>query len=544
MKQIILTLMCILLVGCTTQEAPEEKQPEIVYIAAQYCVDDECNERQKVKIDMNQLDTIAAYIDQLPKVYTSNLGQIESAKLVMIDENGYQYVISETVEIGPGRKDYMLNYQGNRLSWMIDEDHRFTEFLKGLEGEALSNDEAIGYEMPEPFYIVSLYDVSNFNKPDGSLSYELSGYDLLFYINESFNDVTQIKNQNLLLAGLLSKLNHPYSSAQTYNNQLLIADGVYDYAEIESIGNDLIKNYQLPELQTSQFAVLNNEKYYYDSDKRQFYVENNDHNTGEYIDMVLMPLYSDGNITRIARFLVKKSYINRYEYYEIILNDNTYSQRVTTKEKLYNQMVMHLDQVDLFDVETEYRDKLKSVEVIQLVETVNEPITADSFLYEENDEMSVYVLQEDSIDAMLYNKFIEDEMYASTIQSSLNETEALIEIVVVDSAKDESISIFFDKASGRMMHDGMINELLYNGEMKNSVIEQVKKQVPTVCPLSYKDSLSVERCYVEPMIDTATTSFLMNVPLSQYYLNEKQQLVVPVIIKSYGGYLETIEIKP
>lgn len=543
MKQIILTLLCFLLAGCTAQDIIEEKKPEIVYIAAQYCADDECYDRRKIKVDANQLDVISTYLDQLPEVYTSKFGQYESAKLVMIDEKGYQYVFSEMVEVDPGGSNYTLNYQGNRLSWEIDEEHRLTEFLKGLEGESLSNDEPIGYEVPPSFHIISYQGYHYGDRPTSAPTNECSGYNLLFYINESFTDVTQIKNQHQLLSGILSEMenNQYYKNGQLWNNQLILADAVFEYADVEAFSNRLIQDYQIPSLHSSQIGVFNNSKYYYDSDKRQFFADK--HNIYQQnIDMVLVPIYTDGEITRIARFKVKHEN-NPSNYFEMILDD-AYTKKIDFFAALYKQLVMHLDQVDLFDVVTDERGRLQSVEVIQLVELQNEPINSDSFIYTENDVASVYTMQADSYDALLYNMFIKDKVSSRPIRCSLHESDTMLEIVIESYTFNESNRVFFDKASGKLLSEGMINKLYYKGEMKKKVIDKLKNMGLNACPISFQDNKSIERCYVEPIIDTEPDAQIMSVPQLQVKFNESNELVVPVIIKSYGSYQETLEIIP
>lgn len=543
MKQILLTLLCFLLAGCTTQGGSEEKKPEIVYIAAQYCADDECYDRRKIQIDVNQLDVIRTYLDQLPEIYKSNFRQYETAKLVMIDENGYQHVLSELVESDPSGNNYTLNYQGNRLSWDTDEKHRLTEFLRGLEGQLLSEDEPIGYEIPASFHIISHQGYRYGDRPTSAPTNECSGYNLLFYINESFTDVAQIKDQNLLLSGIVSEMedNHYHESGQSWNNQLILANAVYEYGDVEAFGNRLIQDYQIPSLFSSQIGVINNSKYYYDSDKRQFFVDKF-YEYQQNIDMVLVPIYTDGEITRVARFKVNREK-SPSDYYEMILDD-AYTTKTKSYSEFYNQLVMHLDQVDLFDVVTDERGRLQSVKVIQLVESQNEPINSDSFVYTENDLASVYTMQTDSYDALLYNMFMNDKVSSRPVRCSLHESDTLLEIVIDSYTFNETSRVFFDKASGKLLSEGMINKLYYKGEMKKKVIDKLKNMGLNACPASFQDNKSIERCYVEPIIDTEPDAQIMTVPQLPFKFNEANELVVPVLIKSYGGYQETLEIIP
>lgn len=322
---------------------------------------------------------------------------------------------------------------------------------------------------------------------------------------------------------------------------MILADAVFEYGDVEAFGNRLIQDYQIPSLLSSQIGVINNSKYYYDSDKRQFFVDKF-YEYQQNIDMVLVPIYTDGEITRVARFKVNRQK-SPSDYYEMILDD-AYTTKTNSYSELYNQLVMHLDQVDLFDVVTDERGRLQSVKVIQLVESKNEPINSDSFIYTENDLASVYTMQTDSYDALLYNMFINDRVSSRPVRCSLHESDTLLEIVIDSYTFNETSRVFFDKASGKLLSEGMINKLYYKGEMKKKVIDKLKNMGLNACPASFQDNKSIERCYVEPIIDTESDAQIMTVPQLPFKFNEANELVVPVLIKSYGGYQETLEIIP
>lgn len=545
MKKIIPVMVCFMLCSCASPAPIEEEPAKIVYAAAQYCADEACNSRQRVIYDDEQMNAIQTFIDELPNITTSAYGQEETAKLVMIDEKGYQHVYRETVEHYPNNDSYRLNYQGQRISFQLEEDQRLSVYLRGLDGKPLAEDELMGYEkLPSESFFVISYNEAYLYEQYASNN---KGYELLFYINESFSDANQIKDQNLLLCGLLRRTRYQSEMSYVLNNRLLIIDAMIDKTSAEAIGKSWINNYQLPELSSSQLGVIGNDRIYYDNISQLFLIDNRStYAKSNNVDWLLMPIYEAGNKVRIARFKVYCNSPSPATYYEMILN-HTYTRKAHSYDELYEQLVMHLDQVDLFDVVTDREGRLVSVDVIQLAKSINTPITIDSFMNAETSDQNLFTLNAQSADARMYNAFIQEHfLYISQVRSYLYETDDLIEVEIFNDAYQlpDHYKIFFDKASGRLMSDGMINQQYYEGQLTEKVLDQLKKQGLQACPLSYMEGLDVERCYVEPAIDEAAAPFNFAVPYSKLMINDKHQLVVPVTIKSKGSYQETLKIIP
>lgn len=542
MKKIVLALACLMLSGCTAQVPDEEKPAEMVYAAARYCDDEACFKKTWMRYDEDAINAIQTFLDELPNITTSTYGQDEAAKLVMIDDHGYQHVYRETVEHNPGGDSYTLNYQGQRISFQLTEDQRLSTFLQGLEG--ISDNVIMGYEqLPLGSFFVSSYQK---NALDWRYALGKKGLELLFYINESFTDVNQIKDQSLLLSGLLKQIPPQSEMSYVLNNRLLIINAVMDQTSVEAMGNSLIKNYQLPELNSFQVNAIDNTHFYYDADNHQFLIDNRNYSRAG-VDWLLMPIYEEDDKVRVARFKVYRKETQYGTCFEMVLN-HTYSERVYNFESLYEQLVMHLDQVDLFDAVTDSEGRLTSVEVIQLAEPINNTsITMDSFMNAETGDCNLYTLNAQSADAMIYNDFIQQNFSNyRNVRSYLYETDDFIEVEIFNDAYQlpDHYKIFFDKASGRLMSDGMINQQYYEGQLTEKVLDQLKKQGLQACPLSYMEGLDVERCYVEPAIDEAAAPFNFAVPYSKLMINDKHQLVVPVTIKSKGSYQETLKIIP
>lgn len=539
MKKFIPIIACLLLFGCTEQAPVEEELTKIVYAAAQYCPDDDCSVKALKRYDEEEIHAILTFLDELPNITTSAKGQVEKAKLVMIDEKGYQHVYREMVEYHPSGEDYTLNKQGQRISFNLNKDQRLTTLLQGLEG--ISDDVKMGYErLPQESFFVSSYQ--GYSQDIGN-SVNKKAFEMLFYINESFTDVQQIKDQKLLLSGLLKQAQGQYETTYVFNNQLMIIDAVVDQYAVEALGNSRIVNYQLPNLSTSQIGAFDNNHFYYDANNHQFIMDKNYYLSN--VDWLLMPIYEDGDQVRVARFKVYREATQYGACYEMLLN-HTYSEKVCSYEGLYDQLVVHLDQVDLFDVVTDSEGRLTRVEVVQLTQQNDTPITKASFIDSKVGESNLYTLSSQSVDAIIYNDFIKDRfLYTPQIRSSLYETDDLISVEIISNAYGvpTHCRIFFDKASGRLISEAMINQRYYEGQLVEKVVKQLNEQGLSACPLGYMEGLAVERCYVQPILDEVAAPFNFFVPYAKLKIND-HQLVVPVIIKSKGSYQETLEIIP
>ncbi len=114
----------------------------------------------------------------------------------------------------------------------------------------------MGYEkLPSESFFVISYNEAYLYEQYASNN---KGYELLFYINESFSDANQIKDQNLLLCGLLRRTRYQSEMSYVLNNRLLIIDAMIDKTSAEAIGKSWINNYQLPELSSSQLNAIDN----------------------------------------------------------------------------------------------------------------------------------------------------------------------------------------------------------------------------------------------------------------------------------------------
>ena len=109
MKKQLCWILAVLLCGCSTGLKTDENKANIVYAAAEYCADDECTEKVRVKYNDSEIKKLEAYLDALPVMSDAKQSGNIIAKLVMQDDEGMQYTITEDSRTKPDGIGYYLN---------------------------------------------------------------------------------------------------------------------------------------------------------------------------------------------------------------------------------------------------------------------------------------------------------------------------------------------------------------------------------------------------------------------------------------------------
>ena len=88
MKKQLCWILAVLLCGCSPVSETDENKANIVYAAAEYCADDECSEKVRVKYNDSEIKKLEAYLDALPVMSDAKQSGNIIAKLVMQDDEG------------------------------------------------------------------------------------------------------------------------------------------------------------------------------------------------------------------------------------------------------------------------------------------------------------------------------------------------------------------------------------------------------------------------------------------------------------------------
>lgn len=556
MKKIMSVMLALLLCGCTP--VTESKEHEFVYAAAEYCFDDECSRKVKVKYNEDEISEIASYIDSLPEISKPLDKGEEKVKLVLIDSQGLQYTFTEEVAHSSEGTVYFINDVMKNTTYTINEKDRLTHVIDSLKGETLPESEALGYSVGEDFFVVS-YSGYLISENDGNdyLRNRYAGepaFSMLFYIDESFADASQIKDQKRLLTGVMNQLEFPYHyepDAEEYEDKLLYSASGIDETSVLNKGRELINNFDLPQLSSSMLGVSGFSKYYYDNEQRLFIKQINQNHPVKYTqftDMILMPVYIDGLHMRLVKVRVHNTNYTAVPNIQSAkpVAEGTYYKPYYDYGDLFNDIVNHLDQFDLYDVEVDEQQRIKAVEIKQRAkQNEGEGIDGSDFILNVNDTNSIYTYRSIEEQASIYNSFMRN-VNSDVFETDLSENQDFISmtITVGDTKNFQQKHILIDKKDGFILDDGMLNERYFDGQLEAKILKQLANQNLEACALAYEDNLSTPKCYVKPMIADVYDPNHLVMSFSSFIINDEGQLVLPVFIREYGGYSGIIEIIP
>lgn len=549
MKKKLCCLLTFLLFGCSS--VPKESESMITYAAAQYCLDDDCKEKVKMEYDADVIETIMDYIDDLPASVNAAYTNRELARLILHDEKGMQYTWVEMVEVTPSEEIYWLKALNDDCAIRL-QSRSLTEFLKTLKGQELPTKANLGYTWQDDFVAVSYSDFYYREQVENEkLRNVLS---LLFYIDDEFDDVNDIQNTSRLLTGLANQiekgLNYTLNEhAEEYGNHLLTSAEAYDQIELENKAYELLNNYSLPNLESGMLGTVFENSYYYDRDRQQVIRHYLGTQFSLLSDWVLLPLKIEENQIRVVKVPVKNRMYRGASTIENIIPviDNTMVHLTSNYRDLYAQIVEHLDQFDILDVELDEFHRLKSMHYVHNADISEKlyPIQNSDFILNEDGGNSIYTLQSLSPSAEYYNNVMRTINY-SNIHSVLKENNQFIMIEVSFGYPNdiEKMNFLFDKLDGQLLSDGLLSERYYENELGKRIDEQMVKQNLPVCSLLYEENMNVPECYVQPLIEDKADPYAIQLVRSSFEMNEKNELYYPVLVREYGTYSRTLEINP
>ncbi len=559
MKKQLCCILTVLLCGCSPVSETDENKSKIVYAAAEYCADDECSEKIRVKYNDSEIKKLEAYLDALPVMSDAKHSGNTIAKLVLQDDEGLQYTITEDSQIEPSGISYYLNDLNQERSLPVSKEPSLLKQLRTLAGELLAGDETLGYEMRDDFFVVSYSDrYITRTAPGGQPYFEenvLRGdpvYSLLFFIDESFTEYAQIKDQKRLLTGLLNQLEFadnytpnimPYGDSLLYSAESIGSDLVLNK------GNELISGFTLPQLTTSMLGVSGYAHYYYDQGSNQYMKQiAKDIMPASFLDTLLVPIQIHENHVRLAKVKVQNfmfSHANYIQSFQPIIEDVP-AWLLFDYEALFDTVVNHLDKFTIYDVELDDQQRLKSVEIIRQSPTHDElSVQASDFILNENGDNSIYTYQSISEAARVYNAVMGSLNY-QIIQSAFVDGESFIEIRLRYGYENQVAEkhILIDKSDGSVLDDGLFNERYFKGQLAIRLEKQLADQNIEACALAYEDNLDTARCYVKPIIADTYDPYQNNLVFSSFALDEEGKLYLPIMIREYGAFAETIKLYP
>lgn len=559
MKKQLCWILAVLLCGCSTGLKTDENKANIVYAAAEYCADDECSEKVRVKYNDSEIKKLEAYLDALPVMSDAKQSGNIIAKLVMQDDEGMQYTITEDSRTEPDGISYYLNDLSQERSLPVSKEPSLLKQLRALAGELLAKDETLGYELKDDYFVVSYSDqYVTRTAPGGQPYFEenvLRGdpvYFLLFFIDESFTEYTQIKDQRRLLTGLLNQLEFadnytpdimPYGDSLLYSAESIGSDLVLNK------GNELISGFTLPPLTTSMLGVSGYAHYYYDQGSNQYLKQiAKDTMPASILDTLFVPIQIEGNHVRLAKVKVQNfmfSHANYIQSFQPII-EGVPVQLLFNYESLFDTVVNHLDKLAIYDVELDDQQRLKSVEIIRQSPAHDElPIQASDFILNENGDNSIYTYRSISETARVYNAIMGSLNY-QIIQSALVEGESFIEIRLRYGYENQVSEkhILIDKSDGSILDDGLLNERYFKGQLTSQLEKQLEDQNIEACALAYADNLNTARCYVKPIIADTYDPNQHHLVFSSFALDEQGKLYLPIMIREYGAAAQPIKLYP
>lgn len=556
MRKIVKLMLALLLCGCTP--VSERIDHDIVYAGAEYCADNECSEKVQVKYSEDEITKAVSYIDSLPEASATYDQGEESVRLVLIDSLGLQYTFTEEMVNSSEGIVYLINDVMKNTTHIVNENERLMHLIKSLKGESLQEDEALGYSLDEDFFVVSYSgQLISENNRNSYLKNRYAGepaFSMLFYIDESFTDSSQIKDQKRLLTGVINQIEFPYQyepDVAVYDDRLLYSASGIDETSVLNKGRELINNFDLPQITASMLGVSGFSKYYYDDKNKQFIMQKDRNypiNYTQFTDMILMPVYINGQHMRLVKVRVHNKNYTGYPNIQSAkpVVEGAYYRSYYDYGDLFNGIVNHLDQFDLYDVEVDEQNRIKAVEIIQRAKQDEEEVIQGSdFILNVNDTNSIYTYRSISEQALIYNDFIRNannQLFKTDLRE--NEDFICMTITVGYSNNFRKQNILIDKKNGFILDDGMLNERYFDNQLEARILKQLADQNIEACALAYEDNVNTPKCYVKPMIADVYDPNHLVMSFSSFKLNDSGELVLPVFIREYGGYSGILEIIP
>lgn len=556
MKKTMSLMLALLLCGCTP--VSERIDHDIVYAGAEYCVDDECSEKVQVKYAEDEITKAVSYIDSLPEASATYDQGEESVRLVLIDSLGLQYTFTEEMVNSSEGIVYLINDVMKNTTHIVNENERLMHLIKSLKGESLQEDETLGYSLNEDFFVVSYSgQLISENNRNSYLKNRYAGepaFSMLFYIDESFTDSSQIKDQKRLLTGVINQIEIPYQyepDVAVYDDRLLYSASGIDETAVLNKGRELINNFDLPQLTASMLGVSGFSKYYYDDTNKQFIKQEDRNypiNYTQFTDMILMPVYINGQHMRLVKVKVHNKNYTGYPNIQSAkpVVEGAYYRTYYDYGDLFNGIVNHLDQFDLYDVEIDEQNRIKAVEIIQRAkQDEGEVIQGSDFILNVNDSNSIYTYRSISEQASIYNDFIRNTN-SQLFKTDFHENEDFISMTITVGYTNnfQQQHILIDKKDGFMLDDGMLNERYFNEQLEARILKQLADQNIEACALAYEDNVNKPKCYVKPTIADVYDPNHLVMSFSSFIVNDEGQLVLPLLIREYGGFSGILEIIP
>ncbi len=389
---------------------------------------------------------------------------------------------------------------------------------------------------------------------------------MLFYIDQDFENVSEIEDQTALLAGLadiyeLQEAEKIYGYGVNYtiwNDYLIEMQRTLPVAKIEKHAQKILTGYELPVLDSQMLFENLDKRYLYDHKQAQVIVSDLMTELGRNsMDIYLVPLRMDEQSIRLARVPVRLTYWENYydmvRAASIVLNDGTLLPESYDYYSLFERVTEVQDQLELFDVSLNEKGQISAVKKVNNPKEADKQnsLSNDQFMLTENGTNSLYTLRDTDQTAWIFNSQMQTLSTMSSnysnyaqLHSSLSENEQWIVIEVENNIG--KWRWLFDKQSGELLSDGLLNERYFNGQLTEIIAKNASDAGYPACPVVYEENLTVEKCAVYPyVVDYGAKELLAATP-TMFTISENGQLQITLNTRRYGGLAEplVLELEP
>ena len=568
MKKVIIVLLSVLLAACMDSKMDDEPIA-IVSGVAEFCVDEGCNEKKRINLNEEQIVQFQDLIEDLPDLVSQSAYGEEIARVVLMDANDVKHNYVESRISQPNGWAYYLKGD-HHLSLTYQREENLNVLLNSMDAEQIPMDEPLIEPIPDDYFVMSLSGESISIKGPGndfySENYEMSKQAILrilFYMDEEFDNISEIKDTRSLLAGLsdayvyFADLDNSYMlPVEEWNHTLIESNLMIELNDLENYAKQFLADVEFPFLEDQLLGIGYATSYYYDAKKNRILRSDKDHIFSGIPrgDVFLVPLRIDEEGYRIARVPVRvkywnNSYGNPLELAQLILKDGTLSDIAYSDVQLFKLVREYQENLDVFDVLLNEDGKITSIHKVNQVDEEAfksfHPLTSNQFILTKNGMNSIYTLQDTTQSAWLFNLCMEAlckqvDNFGYNVVSTLNENEDFIEIEVMLEGNRKSW--LFDKQTGELLDDGLLNLRYFDGELSEIIAQSIKEKGYEVCPLAYEENKNISQCAVYPQIEDKTAMNWIIAHGSSFAINDDGKLILKVDTHSYGSLDDSLEI--
>ncbi len=568
MKKRLGILLAVLLagcIGCTAQEpasVPKQTQSAV----AEFCTDSNCEAKKRIKLNEEQIKEVTDYLGSVSQEVCSGGKGDEMARLILSDADGNEQTYIE-FKWQSGIGDVYLLEKPGHICMKVGEKTPLWSVLAAFDAEEVAMTSPLVETLFDDYFVISYSDVKMVRAdPGGKPYYEPSNIEdkqslrLLFYVDEEFGKVSEIEDQESLLAGIVDVSKHQlnfntYSYTPPYalwNDYLMSYSWSVDLQTLNDYGSTIVEDYSLPDFESKMLFAGDVEAYWFDQENEQILAKQSAYGIRRMSDIYLVPLRDNGNGYRIARVPVRVTYWedsrDEAKTAQVVLDNGWVLDPVGNYYALFEQIVKYQDQFDVFDVYFNQEGAISALRVVNEAKHSSYSISADQFMLSEQGENSVYTLQDTSQTAWLFNQHMQQLCDTSLlygqpgiVRSVLHENDQLI-AVEVDVNGETSVWLF-DKEHGDQLDDGLLNERYFNGQLTEIIAEKAKQAGYSACPVVYEENLTVEKCAVYPYVADQAMKEPLTIMASMFTINENGNLQITLNTRRYGGVAEPLVLE-